>query len=85
VLIAKIYEMIGRVRNLEDLKRYPQLKLHPLHGNREGQLAVSLDGPYRLVFEPYHDPLPMRKDGGTIDWARVTCIRILKVEDYHRE
>ena len=37
---------------------------------------------YRLLFEPAHDPLPRKPDGG-LDWAGVTAIRILGVEDYH--
>lgn len=55
---------------------------HELSGNRAGQLAVSLDGPYRLIFEPAHDPVPSNADGG-LDWAAVTAIRVLEILDYH--
>ena len=51
-------------------------------GKRKGQLSVDLDHPYRLIFTPAHDPVPKREDGG-LDWARVTAIKILGVEDTH--
>jgi plasmid maintenance system killer protein len=51
-------------------------------GKRKGQLSVDLDYPYRLIFTPAHDPTPTREDGG-LDWAKVTAIVILGVEDTH--
>lgn len=57
-------------------------RCHELKGNRRGQLSVDLDHPYRLIFTPAHDPVPTHEDGG-LDWAQVTAIRILGVEDTH--
>jgi len=57
-------------------------RCHELTGNRKGQLSVDLDHPYRLIFCPNHDPLPRKQEGG-LDWAGVTAIRILAVEDTH--
>lgn len=57
-------------------------KCHPLRADRAGQFAVSLRGPYRLIFEPDHNPVP-RLDNGGIDKSRVTRIRIKEVENYH--
>ncbi len=51
-------------------------------GKRKGQLSVDLDHPYRLLFIPDHDPLPQRPEGG-LDWAQVTAIIIIGVEDTH--
>ncbi len=51
-------------------------------GKRKGQLSVDLDHPYRLIFTPAHDPVPTREDGG-LDWAEVTAIEILGIEDTH--
>ena len=51
-------------------------------GNRAGQLSVDLDHPYRLIFIPDHKPVPRLDDGG-LDWARVTAIKILEVENTH--
>ena len=53
-----------------------------ISGNRDGQFAVDLFHPHRLVFEPNHRPLP-RKDDGGIDTEQVTAITILDVIDYH--
>ena len=60
----------------------PPDRMHQLTGNRDEQYAVYLVHPYRLVFEPDHDPLPRKEDGG-IDLERVTAITIMEVIDYH--
>ena len=58
------------------------MRRHMLVGNRQGQYAVDLVHPLRLILEPRHDPVPVRDDGG-IDTDRVTSITILEVVDYH--
>lgn len=60
----------------------PPERRHLLSGGRRGQYAVDLVHPYRLVFEPAHDPVPRTTDGG-IDIDRVTAITIMEVVDYH--
>jgi plasmid maintenance system killer protein len=55
-----------------------------LHADRAGQLSMSLWGPYRLIFEPDHDPVPRLPDGG-LDRSLVTKILIKEVVDYHGE
>jgi proteic killer suppression protein len=60
----------------------PPHRCHELTGNRKGQLSVDVEHPYRLVFEPADEPLPMREEGG-LDWGKVTRIKIKKVEDTH--
>lgn len=60
----------------------PPHRCHELTGNRKGQLSVDVEHPYRLVFEPADDPLPMRNEGG-LDWGKVTSIKIKGVEDTH--
>lgn len=67
---------------LADVSRLPPVRCHELHQNREGQLGVLLEHPYRLVFEPAEDPIPAREDGG-LDWVKVKKIRIIEVVDYH--
>jgi proteic killer suppression protein len=69
---------------LEDMRKLPAARCHPLRGDRAGQFAVDLAHPYRLVFEPANSPLPKTNDGG-IDLEKVTAITILSVEDYHGE
>lgn len=66
---------LGQMRNLPG-------RCHELTGDRKGEIAIDLDGPNRLSFEPAHDP-PTTKDDGGLDWDRVTAISILGVEDYH--
>lgn len=77
-------------RRLDDLRAAATLavmrtlpgRCHALTGDLKGQIAIDLDGPYRLLFEPADEPLPL--DGnGALDWNRVTCIRILRIGDYH--
>src|ERR1700746_1233552 len=66
---------------LDDLKAASNLQImrllpgrcHELTGDRKGQLSVDLDGPYRLIFKPAHNPPPKRADGG-LDWEQVTEI-----------
>ena len=68
--------------NLEEIGMLPAAKCHELTGQRAGELAVSISGNYRLIFEPNHNPAPEKEDGG-LDWSLVTDIRILEIEDYH--
>lgn len=60
----------------------PPHRCHELTGNLKGQLSLDLDHPYRLIFRPDHDPLPLREEGG-LDWKAVTAIEILRIEDTH--
>lgn len=77
-------------RRLDDLRAAPSLQVmrtlpgrcHELKGERAGQLSVDLDGPYRLIFKPAHNPAPMKLDGG-LDWEQVTAIVLLGVVDTH--
>jgi len=60
----------------------PPHRCHELTGNKKGKLTLDLDGPYRLIIKPEHDPLPQRPEGG-LDWHQVTAIKILGVENTH--
>jgi len=53
-------------------------------GKRKGKyhLSVDLDHPYRLIFIPSHDPIPVHDDGG-LDWSKVTAVIILGAENTH--
>ena len=55
---------------------------HELKGNLAGCLAVRIHRGVRLVFQPHHDPVPVKSDGG-LDWGAVTCVCVTSVEDYH--
>lgn len=60
----------------------PPHRCHELTGDRQGQLTMDLDHPYRLVFMVNQRPLPMRQEGG-LDWKQVTAIEICGIEDTH--
>ncbi|MCX6346155.1 MAG: hypothetical protein NT018_13975 [Armatimonadetes bacterium] len=51
-------------------------------GDRQGQISVDLDGPYRLFFVVANDPIPLLPDGG-LDWDKVTAIEIVEIGDPH--
>lgn len=84
--MAKVIMMrmavLGNSRNLALVPTTPPDRRHQLGGDRDEQFAVDLVHPHRLVFEPDHDPIPRRDDGG-IDTQRVMSITIVDVIDYH--
>lgn len=67
---------------LDDISRVPPPRCHQLTGNRDGQLSVDLEHPYRLLFIPANNPLPTTQDSG-LDWRRVTEIEIVEIADTH--
>lgn len=74
-------DALAAAETLEDLRHAPG-RLHELTGNRKGQFAFDLDGPYRLIFEPADEPVP-RKDDSGLDWSSIEAVTVLDVEDYH--
>ncbi|HVK40317.1 MAG TPA: type II toxin-antitoxin system RelE/ParE family toxin [Candidatus Kapabacteria bacterium] len=80
-LIRRLQELRS-AECLEDLRNLPGPRCHELRKNRTGQLSIDLDHPYRLIFEPSHDPVPRKADGG-IDWRLITAITILEITDTH--
>jgi proteic killer suppression protein len=67
--------------NLEQMRLLPG-RCHELKHDLRGRLALDLEGGWRLVFAPDHDPTPTKPDGG-LDWLGVTIICVERVEDYH--
>lgn len=80
-LIRRRLDALRAAVVLDDLRNTPG-RLHELKGDRKGQFSFDLDGPYRLLFTPNHNPVPARPEGG-IDWTRITAVMILGVEDTH--
>ena len=81
----KIYAALDQIKashNLADVYSLPNLECHELSNNRQGQFAITTKQPFRLVFEPSHDPVPL-KEGGGVDRVLITDILVLEVEDYH--
>lgn len=46
-------DQISATLTVEELIRYHIGRCHPLHGDRNGQYAMDLVHPYRLVFVKY--------------------------------
>jgi proteic killer suppression protein len=58
----KLQQRLVELRAAETLKQIshlPPLRCHELQGDRQGQFAVDLKQPFRLVFVPDHDPVPV--------------------------
>ena len=64
--VAKKYiqrvDILKSAKSFDDLSKIPQLKFHPLTGNRKGEFAISLTGFYRLI---------ITNDGDTFDIAKI--------------
>jgi proteic killer suppression protein len=74
--------VLSNARSLDLVPNTPPDRRHQLKGKRDEQFAVDLVHPYRLIFEPNHEPIPRKPDGG-IDLEQVTAITIVEVADYH--
>lgn len=67
---------------LSDISHLPPARCHQLTGKEAGIFSVDLEHPYRLLFIPADDPVPMCEDGG-IDTKRVREIEIIDIRDTH--
>ena len=81
-VIRRRLRLLGEAPTLTQVPTTPPERRHLLSGRREGQYAIDLRHPYRLIFEPYHAPIPLRADGG-VDTDKVTTITIVEIIDYH--
>jgi len=79
--IATRIKELQATSTLDDM-RFLAGKIEELKGQRKGQFSIRLSANFRLIFEPNHDPVPTKADGG-ISWVAVTRVKILEVEDYH--
>lgn len=80
-ILGRRLDELRAAGSLADVAKLPAARCHELKGERVGQLAVDLDHPRRLIFEPA-DPRPSRDDGG-LDWSKVTSIIVIEIVDYH--
>ena len=81
-VIRRRIALLVMADSLTEVPPLPPARRHSLSGTRRGQYAIDLAHPYRLIFEPNHNPIPLREDGG-VDTDRVTSITILEVVNYH--
>jgi len=71
-MAEKIAQRIMELKAAETVEMLIQFcigRCHPLKGNREGEYAMDLVQPYRLVFEKKEETLQV--------------VRINSIEDYH--
>lgn len=82
---TKYHKRLGDIRDADsfaDLEYLPG-KYHPLSSDRNGQWACDLDQPYRLVFEPVGDIIPINEHGIPI-LTEMRIVEILEIVDYHK-
>ena len=75
-------DVLEQAENLVDTPTDPPCRCHQWDRDWAGCFAVDISGDWRLIFEPAHDPIPTRDDGG-IDRSAVVAIRIRAIVDYH--
>jgi proteic killer suppression protein len=83
-MAEKIMQRIDDMKcaeNLEILMKLPG-NHHPLTGDRKGQFACNLVQPYRLIYRPANDTLPI-DDNGNLIYSEITIVEILEIVDYH--
>lgn len=68
--------------NLAALQKIPAANCHLLKGNRSGQWSVNISPNFRMIFEPFSDPLP-RTESGELDTTKVKVVKIIETVDYH--
>jgi proteic killer suppression protein len=73
-------DQLRAASTLSEMATLPGARCHELRGAREGQLAVDLVQPWRLIFMPFEW---VEKDTGGLDWSKVEAILIEEIVDYH--
>ena len=68
---------------LEEVRNLPG-NYHELKNDRKGQWSCDLDQPYRLVFTPHENPIPINADGQYI-WLEITGVEVIEIINYHKE
>lgn len=68
--------------NLEEMRSLPQARCHELAKNRDEQISVDLDQPYRLILEVANEPVPRNGTGG-LDWPKITAVTVVEIVDLH--
>ena len=80
-LIRRRLDDLKAAENLEIMRTLPG-RCHELTADWSGFLSVDLDHPWRLIFRPKEDPIPLTPSGG-LDWSRVKSITIEGIFDTH--
>lgn len=81
-LIRRRLDELRAANNLAEISHLPPPRMHQLKGERQGQISLDLDHPYRLLITVANNPIP-KKDNGSINLSKVTAVMIFAVEDTH--
>jgi proteic killer suppression protein len=73
-------DQLRAAHTLADMAALPAARCHELQGDRQGQLAVDLVHPWRLILTPVEW---IEKETGGLDWSTVEAIIIEEIVDYH--
>ena len=82
ILIRRRLDELRAANSLAEIAPLPGPRMHQLKGDRQGQISLDLDHPYRLLLIVANDPVPQR-DNGSINLAKVTAVMIFSIEDTH--
>lgn len=81
ILFKQRLDDLFDAKTLEEVRNLPG-NYHELKSNRKGQWACDLDHPYRLIFEPHENPIPINESGQYI-WIEIKGVEIIEIVDYH--
>jgi len=81
-LIRRRLDELRAANTLDEISHIPPPRMHQLKGERQGQISLDLDYPYRLLMTVANNPVP-KKDNGSINLSKVTAVMVLGVEDTH--
>ena len=81
-LIRRRLDELRAATTLSEISHLPPPRMHQLKGERQGQISLDLDHPYRLLVTVANDPVP-KKDNGSLNLSKVTAVMILGIEDTH--
>jgi proteic killer suppression protein len=82
-ILKRRLTQLADATNLEEVRNLPG-NYHELTSNRKGQWGCDLDQPYRLVFIPHENPIPINADGLFI-WLEISGVEIIAIINYHKE
>jgi len=74
---------LSAAQTLEDVRNLAG-RWHELTGSRKGQWACDLDGPFRLIFIPVEEPIPVDKNNSYI-WKEIKGVKIIEILNYHEK
>jgi len=82
-ILKKRLDHLASAISLEDCRHLPG-HYHELKNDLKGYWACDLDQPYRLIFRPIEDPIPINEDGQYL-WSELSGVEIVRIADYHKE